>query len=58
MVLFLIIDLYFLIPAVIGQIVIPTAELIIPTETQTNEANTEIETQPGTSEFKIRKHST
>ena len=37
---------------------IPTAELIIPTGKQTNEANAEIETQPGTVEAKISKTST
>ena len=42
---FFIIDLYFLIPAVTAQMFIPTAELVIPTRTQTNEANAEIETQ-------------
>ena len=41
---FFIIVLYFLIPSVIAQIFIPTAELVIPTGTQTNEANAEIET--------------
>ena len=40
---FLIIDLYCLIPAVIAKIFISTAELVIPTETQTNETNAEIE---------------
>ena len=40
------IDLQFLFPAVIVQVSISTAELVIPTETQTNEANAEIETQP------------
>ena len=34
---FLIIDLYFWIPAVIAQTFIPTAEIVIPTITQTNE---------------------
>ena len=42
---FFIIDLYFLIPAVIAQSLIPTAKLVIPTGAQTNEANAEIETQ-------------
>ena len=36
-------DLYFLIPAVIPQTFIPTAELLIPTGTGTHEVNTEIE---------------
>ena len=35
----------------------PTAELVMPTGTQTNEANAEIETQPVTGEAKIRKSS-
>ena len=48
--LFFIIDLYFLIPAVIAHILITTAKLITPTETQTNEANAGIETQPVTVE--------
>ena len=34
---FLIIDLYFLIPAVITQIFNPTAELVIPTGMPSNE---------------------
>ena len=42
----LIIDLYFLIDAVIAQIFNPDAELVIPTETPINEANAEIETIP------------
>ena len=42
---FFIIDLYFLIPAVIAQIFIPTAELVTTTRTPTNDANAEIETQ-------------
>ena len=51
--LFFIIDLYFLIPALIAQIFNPTAELVIPTRTQTNEANAKIETQQLTVEAKI-----
>ena len=50
---FFIIDLYVLIPAVIVQIFIPTTELVIPTGTQTTEANAEIETQPVSIETKI-----
>ena len=42
------IDLYFLIPAVIAQIFNPTAEIVIPAGTHTNEAIAEIETQPPT----------
>ena len=49
------IDLYLLIPAAITQIFDPTAKLAIPTETQTNEANAEIETHPLTAETKTRK---
>ena len=55
---FFIIDLYFLIPAVIAQIYIPTEELVVPTGTQTNEANAEIEKQPVAVETKISKCST
>ena len=45
---FLIVDLYFLIAAMIVPVFIPTAKLVIPTGIQTNEANAEIETQPVT----------
>ena len=41
-IIIIIIDLYFLIPAVISQMFIPTAELVMPTGVQTNEANVEI----------------
>ena len=41
---FFIIDLYFLIPAVIAQIFFSTAELVTTTRIPTNEANAEIET--------------
>ena len=37
---------------------IPTAEFVISTGTQTNEANAEIQTQPVTVETKISKCST
>ena len=43
---FLMIDLYFLILAVIAQIFYPTAELAIPIGIPTNEAKAEIETDP------------
>ena len=43
---FLIINLYFLIPAVITQIFNPTAELVIPIEIPTKETKAEIETYP------------
>ena len=55
--LFLIIDLYFLIPAVIAQIFIPTAEFAIPTRIGTNKANAGNETQPVIIEDKISKFS-
>ena len=42
----------------ISQISIALAELVIPTETQTSEANAKIETQPVTVETKISKYST
>ena len=51
----MIIDLYFLIPAVITQIFIVAAELVIPAGIPTNEANAEIETQPVTAEMKRRE---
>ena len=53
-----IIYLYFLISAVIAQMFIPTSELVIPTGTQINEANEEIEMQPVTAEDRISKFST
>ena len=43
---FFIIDLYFLILAMIEKNFIPTAELVISAETQNNESNAEIKTQP------------
>ena len=55
---FFIIDLYFLILAVIAQIFNSTAKLVIPTGTQTNETNAEIESQPVIFEAKISKFST
>ena len=42
----------------IPQVLIPTAELVIPTGTKTNEANAEIETQPVIVETKISQCST
>ena len=53
--MFLMIDLCFLIPEVIAQIFIPTAELIMSTGTQIKLANAEIETHPVTVEAKIIK---
>ena len=43
---FLVIDLYFLIPAVIAQIFHKIAELVIPTGIPTKEAKIEMETHP------------
>ena len=54
---FLIIDSHYFIPGMIAQSFSPTAELVIPTSTQTNKANTEIERQPVTVETKISKFS-
>ena len=51
----MIINLYFLIPAMIAQIFIATADIPIPTGTLTKEANAEIETQLLTTETKARK---
>ena len=42
----LFINLYFLIPAIIGHIFTPIAELVIPIEIPTNEAKAETEKQP------------
>ena len=47
--------LYFFILVAIAQIFIPTAELVIPTGKQTNEANGETETQPVTVKTKLSK---
>ena len=43
---FLIIDLYFLIPAVIAQIFNPIAEIVIPIGIATKEAKAEMKTHP------------
>ena len=51
---FLIIDLYFLIPAVIAQIFNPIAKLVIPIEIPTKEAKEEMETHPVIVEATIR----
>ena len=51
----LVIDLYFLIPAVITQIFNPTTKLVIPKGTSNKEAKGEIETQPLKVEAKISK---
>ena len=54
---FLIIDLYFLIPAVIAQTFNPISELIIPLGIPSKEAKADIEKHPLTVEAKIRKCS-
>ena len=54
---FLIIDLYFLIAAVVAQIFNPIAEIIIPIGISTKEAKSEIEIHPVIVEAKIRKCS-
>ena len=54
---FLIIDLYFLIPAVIAQIFNPVAELVIPTRIPIKEEKAETGTHPGIVEAKTRKFS-
>ena len=51
----MIFDLHLLVPEIMAQIFNPTAELAIPTETPTNEVNSEIETQPLTAETKTKK---
>ena len=53
--LFLIIDLYFLIAAVIAQFFNPIAQLVIPIVIPTKEARAEMETRPVIVEGKIRK---
>ena len=53
----LIIDLYFLIPAVIAQILNSIAEFVIPIEIQIKGAIAEMETHPVIVEAKIRKPS-
>ena len=51
---FLIIDLYFLIPALIAQIFNPIAELVIPIGIPIKEAREEIEIHPIIAEAKIK----
>ena len=53
---FLIIDLYFFIPAVIVTTFIPNPELPIPTGIPTKEAKEEMETHPVTIEAKLTQH--
>ena len=55
--LFLIIDLYFLVPALIAQIFNPIAELVIPIGTPNKEEKAEIAIHPEIVEAKIRKCS-
>ena len=55
--LFLIADLYFLIPAVIAQIFNPIAELVIPLRIPSKEEKEEIEIHLVLAEAKIRKCS-
>ena len=52
---FLIIDLYFLIPVVIAQIINPIAELVTPIGITTKEAKTEMETHQVFVEITINK---
>ena len=51
---FLIIELYFLIPADIVQVFNHTTELIMLMGTLTKDVKTEIETHPGITEAKIK----
>ena len=55
--LFLIIDSYFLIAAVIAQIFNPIAELLIPLGIPAKKTKAEMETHPVIVEAKIRKFS-
>ena len=50
---FLIIDLYFLIPAAIAQILNPIAELVIPKGIPSKKAKAEIEIHPESAQAKI-----
>ena len=54
---FLIIDLYFLIPTVITQILNSTTELVIPIEIPTKEAKAEMEMHTVAVEINISKCS-
>ena len=53
--LFLIIDLYFLIPAAIAQFFNPSAKFVVPIGITSKEAKEEIEIHPVIVEAKIRK---
>ena len=55
--MFLIIDFYFLTPAVITQIFNATAELVMPIGIPAKEAKAEMQTHPVTVETKISKYS-
>ena len=55
--LFLITDLYLLIPAVTAQIFNSIAEFVIPIRIPSKEAKAAIEIHPVTAENKIRKYS-
>ena len=54
---FLFINLCFLIPAVITQVINPVAELVIPIGPPTKKANTKMETNPVIAEIKISECS-
>ena len=54
---FLIMDLYFLIPAVIAKVFNPIAELVIPIGNPTKEAKPDIETHSVIAKAKIRNYS-
>ena len=54
---FLIIDWCFLIPGVIAQIFNPTAELVTPIRTPSEEGKAEIEIHPVNAEAKLRNCS-
>ena len=53
---FMLIDLYVWIFPAITQVVMPTAEIVMPRGTPSNEGNAEIKTQPLRTEMKIRKY--
>ena len=55
--IFLFIDLYFLILAIIAQVFNPVTELVIPIGISTKEAEAEMETHPVVVKAKIRKCS-
>ena len=56
--IFIFIDLYFLILAIIAQVFNPVTELVIPIGISTKEAEAEMETHPVVVKAKIRKCST